>query len=412
MVSVTSPFGIKCCVTVIIEHIMVAVHKPTYEIVGPVERFDERDTVFAREALIPGSREEIRYHQLKPHLKEIDGQLSRFIDGKLDRSSATWGRAYYQAGFGSIAHLGLPDCVDGQAAPGALDLNEQQNSMLVKGLAGFLGADVVGIGPLRPEWVYSHKGSRPFFESQSANPPLFEGMPAHYAGRLWGDPIRLSHRNTIALGFAQNLDALKAGPSEVSDLEVGRVYAESALVACELASFIRSLGYPARAHHVRNYCVMVVPVAVDAGLGELARSGHLLHTIYGLNLRLSCVTTDMPLEHDEPVDIGVQAFCDRCLKCAKNCPVGAIPLGDKTAVRGVKKWQMEPEKCLSYWSKVEAACLICQVVCPWSKPPSLFHKTIAHIASMAGWMTRPLVFGDDIFYGKKYKQRHKPDWMP
>ena len=103
----------------------------------------------------------------------------------------------------------------------------------------------------------------------------------------------------------------------------------------------------ARAHHVRNYCVLVVPVAVDAGLGELARSGHLLHKTCGLNLRLSCVTTDLPLAHDDPVDIGVQRFCDDCLKCARNCPVGAIPEGAKTEVRGIRKWQMDPEKCLS-----------------------------------------------------------------
>jgi len=30
--------------------------KPTYEIAGTIERFDERDTVFAREALVGGSR--------------------------------------------------------------------------------------------------------------------------------------------------------------------------------------------------------------------------------------------------------------------------------------------------------------------------------------------------------------------
>jgi hypothetical protein len=90
------------------------VTKPTYEIVGEVERFDERDTVFAREALVPGSREEISYHESNPHLREIDRRLSRFIDDKLDRSGSSWGRAYYQTVFGAIAHLAMPDCVDGR----------------------------------------------------------------------------------------------------------------------------------------------------------------------------------------------------------------------------------------------------------------------------------------------------------
>ncbi len=385
--------------------------KSTYEVVGPVGRFDERDTVFAREALVPGSKEETRYHELNPDLKEIDDELSRFINDKLDRTTASWGRAYYQAVFGSIAHLGLPDCVDGQHSPGALKLTDGQGTKLIKGLARHIGADLVGVAPLKQEWVYSHRGARPFFDSGPPNQPLFEGMPAHYTGRLWGDPVELRHRNAIALGFGQDLDLLRSGPGEASDLEVGRIYAKSALVACELASFIRSLGYPARAHHVRNYCVLMVPIAVDAGLGELARSGHLLNKTYGLNLRLSCVTTDMPLEHDQPVDIGVQDFCERCLKCARSCPVGAIPAGEKTVVRGVRKWQMNPEKCLLYWSTIGAACLICQVVCPWTKHPGLFHKTIAHIASKAAWLTEALVLGDDLFYGRQYRKRQRPGWM-
>lgn len=383
---------------------------PTYEIVGAVKRFDERDTVFAREALVPGSPNERVYHEANPHLRDVDLQLSRFITDKLDRSGATWGRAYYQTGFGALAHLGLPDCVDGEPSPQSMDLDPARAASMVKSLARYLGADVVGCGPLKPEWVYSHRGARPFFGDQAANLPLFEGMPGGYTGKLFGDPIELTHGHAVALGFAQNLDILKAGPSAASDLEIGRVYAKSALIACQVAAFIRSLGYPARAHHVRNYCVLAVPVAVDAGLGELARSGHLLHKTYGLNLRLSCVTTDLPLEHDAPVDIGVQEFCERCLKCARMCPAGAIPQGPKTVTRGVRKWQMDAEKCLMYWSKVGAACLVCQLVCPWTKPPSLLHRAVAHFASKAPWTARALVLADDVFFGRTYKRQPRPDW--
>jgi reductive dehalogenase len=387
------------------------VAKVTYEAVGQIERFDERDTVFAREGLLPGSEAERHYHTLNPQLKETDERLRKFIDDKLDKTAPSWGRAYYQAVFSPIAHLALPDCVDGRPLPSQLGGSQSQNAQLVKSLAHYIGADLVGIGPLRQEWVYSHRGTRPFFESQAANPPLFEGMSEDYTGRLWGDAIEIQHRNAISLGFSQNIEVLRTGPGEASDLEIGRVYAKSALVACELASFIRSTGHAARAHHARNYCVLVVPVAVDAGLGELARCGHMLNKIYGLNVRLSCVTTDLPLEHDSPVDIGVQDFCNKCIKCAKNCPVGAIPLGPKEAVRGIRKWQIDPEKCLTYWSTAGAACVICQLVCPWTKPTTMFHKTVAHIASTMGWTRRALLFGDDVFYGTKYKRAPKPDWM-
>ena len=385
--------------------------QPTYDIVGTVERFDERDTVFAREALVPGSPNEKIYHETNPHLRDIDLRLGRFITDKLDRSGPTWGRTYYQTVFGALAHLAMPDCVDGQPSPGRMDLTPARAARMVKSLARYLGADVAGVGPLKPEWVYSHRGARPFFKTGEPNLPLFEGMPETYTGKLYGDVIELTHRHAVAMGFAQDLDILKAGPSEASDLEVGRVYAKSALVACQVAAFIRSLGYAARANHVRNYCVLAVPVAVDAGLGELGRSGHLLHKVYGLNLRLSCVTTDLPLEHDAPVDIGVQEFCERCMKCARTCPAGAIPNGPKTVVRGVRKWQMDAEKCLMYWSKAGAACLVCQLVCPWTKAPSLLHNTVAHFASKAPWAAGALVLADDLFFGRNYKRRSKPDWM-
>ena len=42
------------------------VERPTYEIVGPLQRYDERDNVFAREALLPGTPEEREYHSRHP----------------------------------------------------------------------------------------------------------------------------------------------------------------------------------------------------------------------------------------------------------------------------------------------------------------------------------------------------------
>ncbi len=384
---------------------------PTYEIVGKVERYDERDNVFARECLEPGSPEEIEYHRRKPHLAQVDRALGGFIRAKRDTSAGGWEKAYYQGAFSPIAHLGLPDCVDGvPLSPGA-GRSAGENSSIIKALALHLGADMVGIGPLKQEWVYSHRGVLPFFGEQRANPPLFEGMPRHYTGGRYGDPIVIEHPNAIAMAFAQDLDVMRAGPGEASDLEVGRVYARSALVAVQVARFIRTLGYSARAHHLRNYCVLVVPVAVDAGLGELARCGYMVSRRYGADTRLSCVTTDMPLAHDRPADIGIQDFCSKCLKCARTCPAGAIPTGGKVEVNGTLRWKVDAEKCLLYWEKAGAACMICQTVCPWSKPPTAFHRAVAWTAVNIPASRRALVALDDVFYGSRFKQGPRPAWV-
>ncbi|HID89496.1 MAG TPA: reductive dehalogenase [Anaerolineae bacterium] len=385
---------------------------PTYEIAGQPERFDERDTVFARERLIPGSPEERAYHAMHPERVKIDRRLARFIEA-VDRPEAAANpadAALYRATFGPTAGLALPDVVDGEVAPEQVEADPAQLTTRIKTLARRLGADDVRIGPLNPAWVYSHRSTPPFFEDYRANPPHFSGVPPDYTGLKWGDPIEIPHKYAIVMAFGQDRDLLRTGRTPYSDFEIGRVYGLSALVAVQVAAYIRALGWPARAHHLRNYGVLLVPVAVDAGLGELGRCGYLLHPRLGANLRLACVTTDLPLTLDPPVDLGVQDFCEKCLKCAINCPAGAIPRGEKVVVRGVRKWQIDPAKCLLYWGHLGSACTICQVVCPWSKPPTLPHRLVAQIAFHVPPLRRFLVWADDLVYGARFRPLPPPLW--
>jgi reductive dehalogenase len=391
------------------------VERPTYEVVGTLERFDERDTVFAREALQPSSKEEMAYHELHPELVEIDRRLARFIQEKIDNPPEVpedpLNEAFYDTTFGAVAALAQPDSVDGPVNSHQVKVEDPEwMSRRIKAVARILGADLVRVARLNPAWVYSHRGARPFFSDYTANPPLFPGVPDSYTGLEYGDPIEIDHKYVISMAFPQDPGLVRTGPSLLNDFETGRVYALSALVAVELARYIRALGYPARAHHLRNYGVMMVPAAVDAGLGELARCGYLVTKELGANLRLVAVTTDLPLAVDRPVDLGVQDYCEKCLKCAENCPPRAIPFGDKVEVRGVRKWKIDEVKCLLYWGSQGAACGICQVVCPWSKPRTTFHRFVAEIATRAPWARRFLTRADDLVYGARYKPRPYPDW--
>lgn len=389
-----------------------AARRPSYEIVGELTRFDERDSVFSRERLIAGSPEERSYHTAHPELIEIDRRLAAFIQqvGQGHDDVPPVDAALYDATFDPVAGLSLPDIVDGDVAPDRVRVDPASVAARVKAVARRLGADDVRVGPLNPAWVYSHRGTPPFFSNYEANPPHFGGYPAGYCDRAYGDPIAVPHRFAITMAFSQDLMLMRTGGTPFSDFEVGRVYALSALVATQLASYIRGLGWPARAHHLRNYGVMVVPVSVDAGLGELGRCGYLIHPRLGANLRLACVTTDLPLALDPPVDLGVQHFCESCVKCAATCPSGAISKGEKVVVRGVRKWQIDPEKCLLYWSHIGSACTICQVTCPWSKPPTLPHRFVAQIAFHVPAAHRFLVWADDLVYGERFEAASTPDW--
>ena len=387
--------------------------RPTYETEGEITRFDERDTVFSREALVLGSPEELEYHRRHPEKAEVDRRLALFIDAKMKRETEgdQIGRAIYESHFVSASALALPDMVDGEPADRTVAWPAQEASERIKEYAHALGADDVRIGPLKKEWVYSHRGSRPFFDSGYVNPPYFNGIPDGYKGAKYGEPIELDHENAISLAFSQSKRMIATGASRAVDLETGNAYSRSVLASVQLARFIRGIGYRARAHHLRNYCLLAVPVAVDSGVGELARSGYLVSRKLGANFRLATVTTDMPLEHDGPVDIGIQDFCEKCRKCADNCPAGAIEKGGKTLVRGVWKWQIDPEACLEYWGRAGYTCAVCQAVCPWTKPHTLFHRTVASIAVNIPWMRRFLVVGDDIVYGARFRPKPLPRWL-
>ena len=124
-------------------------------------------------------------------------------------------------------------------------------------------------------------------------------------------------------------------------------------------------------------------MAVDAGLGEMGRNGILITDKYGPRVRLCKVFTDLPLVHDKPVDLGVQAFCEVCGKCATHCPSQALKHGERTAEHNnisnnvnLLKWQVDAEHCIQWWTKNRSHCTNCIRICPFNKKDTLFHRFV------------------------------------
>ena len=215
---------------------------PSYEIVGELTRFDERDSLFARERLIPGSAEEQGYYAAHPDLVKIDQQIRSFIErvSQIRTADSQQDAALYKCTFDPIAGLALPDIVDGTVAEGRALLEPAVMTARIKSIALRLGADDVRIGPLNCAWVYSYRGTPPFFPDYQANSPHFSGPPSHYRDMTSGDPIEISHPFAISMAFSQDSSLISTGGTPVSDFEVGRVYAKGALVATQLATYIRA----------------------------------------------------------------------------------------------------------------------------------------------------------------------------
>ena len=187
-----------------------------------------------------------------------------------------------------------------------------------------------------------------------------------------------------------------------------RFYSEGGRSAVELARLIRSLGYGARAHYSRWSEVQVIPLAQEAGLGELGRNGLLLTKEYGPRASFSVVTTSLPLIVDEPQDLGLQSFCASCQKCAEACPVKALPLGGPKEERGVIKWVSDGERCYKYLL-TNPKCLACIGSCPFNKPDYLLHRVATFMATRNNTITNTILLFLDNVLGYGDMQPYMPE---
>lgn len=373
-------------------------------IVGQVKRVDERTQVFARNrSLRPGSqefeifyREHPEYEEYDTRRREVGGPLGRF--GTIDSPHEGPNVAATLASGQMPIYLGSSETVKPQPhflmKGKKVDLSPEEATERVKGYARNRGADLVGITELNPLWVYSHKGE------------IFYGN-----WEDWGKEIAIEHKYAVVFAMEMSFDMVGTGPHTPTAIESMGNYAKGAYIATQLASFIANLGYSATASHFRHYEALMVPLAVDAGLGELGRLGYLITKELGPRVRLGVVTTDLPLIPDKPVDIGVDDFCRICKKCAVACPSHSIPIDkEKTIVNGLLRWKLNAETCFDYWGKVGTDCNICMRVCPWSHARTLPHRIIVWLITRNKLARRLFSSMDDIFYGKKPKVKETPTW--
>ncbi len=358
--------------------------KPRYKITGEMERFDERENVQSRNTLEPGTPEYAEFYARHPEWESVDGKTreisKQHVGHPLDG-------LFLGAEVMSVARRGMEDMVDGPVAEHKFELTPERASEKLKGFARHLGADLVRTGPLNPAFIYTQIG-------KTWNDPA----------RKHGAPITLHHRHAISIAVGLDSGIHKAGPVLAMTTEVMGAYNKLATIATILAAYIRSLGYSARAHVVSNYQVLCVPVAIDAGMGELGRHGIMMTREFGSCIKLATVTTALPLAHDPPVDIGVEEFCKDCRICAERCPSGAISHGSPRTLRGVRKWCINPQACFRVWNETGTDCGLCVAACPWTKPRTALHRFAAFLATKkkkAGWwMSR----AEKLLYGTYFPQ--------
>ena len=356
----------------------------------PKIRVDERDIMFARAHLTPGSERFEEYYRRKPDKKALDDKF-RARPGLLSKGSTYFDPYMFSAAEASFEAVGsFQSTIDQEPAQERVHSDPERITEYIKQWGRKLGAVSVGVTELRDYHLYSHLGR---------NEP-------------YGKPIELEYKFAIALTVEMDKHMLDHAPYGPTVMESAQQYLASGAIAVQIAAFIRNLGYPARAHIDGNYRVVCPLVARDAGLGEIGRMGLLMTPELGPRVRIAVVTTDLPLIVDQRTrDYSVLDFCARCKKCAAVCPSKSISFDDRAEIDGVKRWQINAESCFTYWNTTGTDCGRCVRVCPYSHPDNLLHNIVRFGVRNSSLFRALAVPMDDYIYGKKPPPLDLPAWM-
>jgi ferredoxin len=361
---------------------------PAYRQVKPAGRIDERDTMFSRNELVAGTENFKDYYRRHPKKKALDDRFRR-NKGLLQKGTTQYHPFYFasaDASFETIA--ALRDFVNGKVAPEKIPVEPEKISRYIKNWAKKLGAVDSGITELQDYHLYSTGGR----------------------GERYGLQFVKKHRYAIAFTVEMNHAMIQTAPAGTVVMESGQQYLESGRIALQVARFIRNLGYEARAHIDGSYEVVCPLVARDAGLGEIGRMGLLMTPKLGPRVRISVVTTNLPLVPDKPLhDYSFIDACVQCKKCAEVCPSNAISFNDREIINGSMRWQINQESCFTFWTIAGTDCGRCISVCPYSHPDNGLHNLVRMGMHQSGLFRKVALKMDDVYYGRKPAPKPVPE---
>jgi len=348
----------------------------------------EKYTIFSRNVWDPSRQDRPGLRENMTHINLVEGEGVVPNQTRLDYAlmAAAWRHAAMgggddydweniggMVGGARLAQMGPWD-------PADLDMTWQDASLAVKHAALFYGASLAGVAELNPFWLYSDHFAPQRDDRERTIPVVSEGERFEQGQDAWYIPESMNR--VIALAFEEYHFGIANSPGRLASAATGNGYSRMAVTSSTLSDFIRALGY--RAIPAGNGVGLSVPIAIDAGLGQLGRMGLLITPKYGPRVRLAKVITDMPLVPNAPIDFGVTEFCDVCKLCADECPSAAVTDGPRTWEgksssnnAGVLKWYTEVEKCFDFNG---FSCSNCKRVCPFNKPNnSWLHRSVREI---------------------------------
>ncbi len=352
-----------------------------YDVVGQLQRFDRRNTAFARRRrreTSPGGGKDARSAE-----EVAAGDKPGYGIEDFALHAGAWAVHRETASGGNASPKPEEMAVAGRSSAEPHQVTDWDAlTRRLKRAALLYGASLVGVTRVNPLWLYAGDGS---------------------------DHLGEDCRTAVVMAVAMDYRLIRSSPAVTAAAATGNGYSRMDFVTTCLARYLTELGYQAVASG--NDTALSIPLAIDAGLGEPARNGILVTRPHGPRVRLCKVFTDAPLVCDEPAAFGVREFCEVCTKCADQCPSQSISREPMTGSGptpannpGVRKWYVNADQCLAFWRANGANCSNCIRSCPFNKRPGVLYD-------MARWLiarrlrsaNRALVWLDDwLGYGRQH----------
>jgi epoxyqueuosine reductase len=331
------------------------VERPTYSefLTSQVVRFDEKNTVFSRTIWDTDYQAKVAEAAAKASQDDLDMMEGRALVAGAIYVDGTAGALHpnYYGYMGHVNDVGGLYSWDDPVNPVQFPVSDPAwMSERIKEAARFYGANLVGITEINQRWVYSN---------------YFERATGKHA------KLEIPYKFAVVMGIEMDWKHINESPGPEASAATALAYSQMAELSASLAKYIRMLGYPAVP--CGNDSAQSIPLAIDAGLGELGRNGLMISPEYGPRQRLCKVLTDLPLIPDQPIDFGMRSFCETCHACAAACPAEAIQWEQRTTERtsisnrkGILRWPVDVARCYLFWQENGVDCSNCVAACPWA----------------------------------------------
>ena len=198
---------------------------------------------------------------------------------------------------------------------------------------------------------------------------------------FWPQSIYPEAKTVIVIGLPVSLPIVETAPSIYYHELYSTVNSMLDSKAYEIANFLNEKGFSSIYLPRDGYGNIKILIdnpfaffshkhaAYLAGLGSFGHNNVLLTPQYGPRVRFTSIFTSAQITPDQ---IKIKDMCIHCLKCAKDCPVGAIP------TRGDFPPPVDKRACAARSAKLRdefrSPCGICIKVCPVGKDRELFAR--------------------------------------